>query len=129
MHEDLFKGLFIVNLVVLEINGRQTRALKESTKVIDAISTNSVSLKIKTVELSQITDTLDRGNQVIGNVEIRKRRQAIETFHFLDTVLVDVEATQLRVGLQATDLAETVAFEVQSLQVRELLHASDLFEA
>ena len=52
VHEDLFKGLFIVNLVVLEIDGRQTRALKESTKVIDAISTNSVSLEIKTVELS-----------------------------------------------------------------------------
>jgi len=115
MHQDFFKDLGLIDLVALEINSSQARALKETSKIVNSISTDSVSLKVKTVKIVQISDTLDRADQVVRKVEVRKHRQVVKTFHLLDAVLVNIQATKLGVVIKAADLTQAIAFEVKSL--------------
>ena len=128
IHQNLIKDRWVVNLVVLEVEGRDAWAVKKAAEVIETVPSNPVPRQVEHVEALEVLKALDRDDHVVAQVKVGKHPLVLEALDPLNAVLMDVEAAKLGVLLEAEQTVATVALEVEHLELGEELHALNLVE-
>ena len=128
IHQNLVEDRWVVDLVVLEVERGDARAVEEAAQVIESVPANPVPRQVEHVEVLEVLQALDRRDHVVAQVKVGKQSLVLEALDPLNAVLMDVQAAQLGVLLEAEQAVATIALEVQHLELWEELHALNLAE-
>lgn len=115
LREERHHFVFIVNLVVFQVNALKVWELQELLTGFGV--GDEVLLQINVLEVNEAFETLDSLYHVAGEVDRDQASEGVKTLDLLDGILMQIDHFQLGETLKVFNLGNTVALEPNTFDI------------